>query len=310
MAEHGADLHFGVVDLFLQAVGPALVVLDAIAGHAGVERFTQRLDHCVGHGHVHVAAAALELHVEARHDHDFRRAHDVRERGVELRRDVFDIDVRDVRPGFLQVDERVLQHHLDDALFGRGEIAAFDLGVAAVAAEEIVDDREHQLRLEQDDADAAQRVDANHVEARRHVQRLHVLAPLLHFDRVYRDFRRTAQQSVEVDAEQAREALVDHLERGHAPAHDPHLVHEVEAHHRAGRRRSFGLGLDRARIHAIDEGVDLVLVQYFLVVVHSVSGVQVALSEASAAAMQSRFHSLLSPGHSPLLPGPTASRSW
>ena len=137
--------------------------------------------------------------------------------------------VRDVRPGFAQVLERGLQHHVDDAALGGREVAAFDLGVPAVAAEEVVDDGEHELRLEQDQRRAAQRVDAHQVQARGHVQRVHVLAELLHLDRVHRHFGRAAQQVVEVEAEQAREALVDHLERGHAPAHDAHLVLEVEA---------------------------------------------------------------------------------
>ena len=36
-----------------------------------------------------------------------------------------------------------------------------------------------------------------------------------------------AQQVVEADAQLAREALVDHLERRHAAAHDAHLAAEV-----------------------------------------------------------------------------------
>ena len=49
------------------------------------------------------------------------------------------------------------------------------------------------------------------------------------------DFRRAAQQVVQADAEQAREALVDHLERRHAAAHDPHLVVEIVRPRLAGR---------------------------------------------------------------------------
>ena len=42
----------------------------------------------------------------------------------------------------------LLQQHVDHAHLGGGELAALDLGVAAVAAEEVVDDGEHQLRIE------------------------------------------------------------------------------------------------------------------------------------------------------------------
>src|SRR5205823_4672322 len=60
---------------------------------------------------------------------------------------------------------------------------------------------------------------------------------------------------------QAREALVDHLERGHAPAHDPHLVLEVVAARLPGDR--IGLGIDRTGIDTVDERVDLVLIEDF-----------------------------------------------
>src|SRR3546814_16069338 len=47
--------------------------------------------------------------------------------------------------------------------------AAFDLGrQAAIAAKEVVDDREHQARFEHAQRGATQRFDANQVEAGRH----------------------------------------------------------------------------------------------------------------------------------------------
>ena len=56
--------------------------------------------------------------------------------------------LRDRRPGFLHVGEGAAQEHVDDAHLGGGEFAAFDLRVAADAAEEVVDHREHELRIE------------------------------------------------------------------------------------------------------------------------------------------------------------------
>ncbi len=92
---------------------------------------------------------------------------------------------------------------------------------------------------------------------------MHVLAEFLDVDRLHRDFRRTAQQVVEADAEQSREALVDHFERGHAPAHDAHLVDEVVGASLAGRHG--GLRAHGPRVDTVNEGVDLSLVEYFVV---------------------------------------------
>ncbi len=132
--------------------------------------------------------------------------------------------------------------------------------MAAGAAEEVVDNREHQLRIEHDQGGAAEGVDLHEVEIRRHVQRVDVLAEFLDRYGGHGNFRRPAQQVVQADSEQAREALVDHLERGHAPAHDAHLVLEVVRADLAGRRT--GVGIDRAAVDTVDEGVDLGLVKY------------------------------------------------
>ena len=95
------------------------------------------------------------------------------------------------------------------------------------------------------------------VQARRHVQRVHVLAELLHLDRRDRDFRRAAQHVEQAGAKQTREALVDHLERRHAAAHDAHLVREIVVARLA--RRGGVFGLDGAAVDAVQQGVDFVL---------------------------------------------------
>ncbi len=137
--------------------------------------------------------------------------------------------------------------------------------MAARPAEEVVDDREHQLRVEHDQRRPAERVDLHHIEARGHVQRVHVFAELLDVHRMHCDFRRAAQQVVQADTEESGEAFVDHLERGHAPAHDTHCVDQVVR---------LGLALcdpvfrgDGPGVDAVDQGVDLGLVEY-LVVAH------------------------------------------
>ncbi len=189
------------------------------------------------------------LDVEAGDHDDFRRAHDVGEVRIDFGVDVLDVQALHVRPGFLEVGEHMLEQHVNDPLLGRGELAAFDLRVTAIAAEEVVDGGEHQLRIEHDQAGATQRHDLHQVQIGRHVQRVHVLAELEHLHRRDRDFRRPAQQVEQADTEQAREPLVDHLERGHAPAHDTHLVREIVVARLAGRDGRFSL--DGAAVYAM-----------------------------------------------------------
>ena len=59
--------------------------------------------------------------------------------------------------------------------------------------------------------------------------------------------------------EQAGEALVDHLERRQPPARDVQVVYEVVVASFPGRH--WGLGVNRAGIDAVDEGIHLILVE-------------------------------------------------
>ncbi len=75
----------------------------------------------------------------------------------------------------------------DHAVLDGGEIAAFDLGVPAFAAKEGIDQREHELGIQNHQPRAAQRMEPDQVEARRQVQLAHVLAELEDFDRAHRN---------------------------------------------------------------------------------------------------------------------------
>jgi len=79
-------------------------------------------------------------------------------------------------------------------VLGGGELASLDLRVPARAAEEVVDDCEHELRVEHDERSTAQRVDLHEVQVRRHVQRVNVLAELLDLHGAHPDLRRPPQQ--------------------------------------------------------------------------------------------------------------------
>ena len=114
------------------------------------------------------------------------------------------------------------------ALLGRREIAALDAGVElAVAAEQVVDDQEHQIRVDDEQRGAAQRLDLHEIQIGRHHQ---IADEFAVFQRAYRadcDLRAATDEVEEPDAQQARETLVDQFERGHAPAHDALLRGDV-----------------------------------------------------------------------------------
>ncbi|MNZ74590.1 hypothetical protein D3C78_930410 [compost metagenome] len=133
-----------------------------------------------------VAAATIEFDVEGRDHHRLARPDDVGHGRVDLGVDVLEVDRHDRLPGFLEVDEGLVQHHAHHAQFGGGELAALDLGVAAVAAEEVVHQLEHQLGVEDEQRGTAQRLDLDQVEAGRHVQRVHVFAELHHLHATHR----------------------------------------------------------------------------------------------------------------------------
>jgi hypothetical protein len=116
----------------------------------------------------------------------------------------------------------------DHPHFGGREFAALDAGrVAPVAAEEVVDDGEHQGRLEHDQAGAAQRLEADQVQVGRHIQRVHVVVELDQFDAAHRQLGRAPDQVEQADPPQAREALVDHFQGRHATTDDAVLAGEV-----------------------------------------------------------------------------------
>src|ERR1700722_17434246 len=216
-------------------MGPAVVAIHAIALHAGIQLVTDRLYHRVRHGHMQLAAATLQLDLERGYDHDLGRTDDIGDVRVDLRIQVLEFDVGDDIPGLGKVGERLAQHHLDDAALGHGEFAPFYLGVAAAAAEEIVDHGEHQGRVQHQQCRTAQRIELDQVQARGQVQVLRVFAELLHPHRRDADLGRAANHVEQSDAKLAREAIVDHLERRHAAAYQPHLGGDVEHPYLTGR---------------------------------------------------------------------------
>jgi hypothetical protein len=108
--------------------------------------------------------------------------------------------------------------------------------VAAVAAEQVVDDQEHQLGVEHEQRRAAQRLQVHHVDVGRHRQVAYEVAVFLDLHRADRDVGAATHEGQQRAAQVARETLVDDLQRVHAAAHDALVRAEVVG------RRALGAG--------------------------------------------------------------------
>ena len=86
-----------------------------------------------------------------------------------------------------------------------------------------------------------------------------VFGELEHLDAAHRDLDGTAQHVEQRDAELAGETFVDHLQRGHAPTHDPVLTGEVVALDLVLADAFVGLGLDVAAAHTVQQRIDFFL---------------------------------------------------
>ncbi len=237
----------------------ALVDLEVLGLQAAGQQILDRLDHRIRHAQMHLAADLAQLDGEGDcHDHFVGRG-DVGELGVHLRADEFEFDRVDRLPGFRVGLEHDVEHALDDAVFGLGEITAFDPGVEApVAAEQIVHHQENQVGIEDHQRSAAQRLELHQVEVSGHHQVADELAVLRYPYRADRNLDPAPQEVVEADSQLAGEALVDDFERRHAAAHDAFLRGQVVGANRRGIVR-FGRRLVDFAGHAFQQRVDFIL---------------------------------------------------
>src|ERR1700733_1573297 len=209
-----------------------------------------------------LAASAFQIDLERAYHHDLGRTDNVGEVRIDLGIEVLETDACNDLPGFRNIGKRLPQYHLDNAPFGHGEFAPFDLGVAAITAKKIVDDGKHQLGIEHQQCRSAQRIELDQIQARGYFQVLRVFAELLNSYRCDADLRRAADHIEESDSELPGEPIIDHLERRHAAAHQSHLRRDIVLAHFAGnpRRRR---GRHCAIIHTLEQGVDFILVEDF-----------------------------------------------
>lgn len=151
---------------------------------------------------------------------------------VHFRANVFEVKRTHAFPRCRVVFEHEVQQLADDALLGLRELAAFHARVeTAVAAEEVIDDEEHQVRIEHEQRRAAQRLDVDEVQVRRDRQVAGEFAVLLHLHRTDRDFRRAPHEVEDAHAQEAREAVVDDFQARHPAPDDAFLRREVVGAH-------------------------------------------------------------------------------
>src|SRR3984885_4485042 len=209
-----------------------------------------------------LAASAFQIDLERANDHNLGRTDNVGEVRIDLGIQVLEIDGRNDLPGFRNIGKRLTQYHLDNAAFGHGKFAPFDLGIAASAAKKIVNDGKHQLGIEHQQCRSAQRIELDQIQARGYFQVLRVFAELLNSYRRDADLRRAADHIEESDSELPREPIIDHLERRHAAAHQSYLCRYIVWAYFAGIFRRRG-GRHRAIINTLEQVIDFILVENF-----------------------------------------------
>ena len=188
-------------------------------------------------------ARLADLERERGRDDDLRRLGDVGELRLHLRAHVVELELVDAFPGALVVGHDDVDQAADHLLLGRREIASLDpRRVLAGAAEERVDHCEHERRIADDEAEAAQRLDRDDVEVGGRRDLAQEGAELVDVHRPDRDLGALPDEAEEARADVLREALVDDLERRHALSHHSVLVDEVVAANPARGRR---LGRER-----------------------------------------------------------------
>ncbi|MCY1232513.1 hypothetical protein D9M72_450080 [compost metagenome] len=217
-------------------------------------------------------ADGAQFDMEGGGHHGFVLRGDIGKLGVHLRADVLGLDRVHRAPGAAVAGQRQLQHALDDALLGLGEVAPFHAGVeAAVAAEQVVHHQEHQVRVVDEQRRAAQRLQVDQVQVGRHRQVAGEIAELLDPDAADRNIRAAADEIEQCRAQRTGKALVDDFQRMQAAADDAFLRRQVvRAHPAVVQRRLAGLGRIGLAGYALEQLVDLVLREE-LVVGHLVS---------------------------------------
>ena len=175
-----------------------------------------------------VSASSVELDVEVAYDDNLGRAHDIGHRRVDLAVEVLEVNIHHEPPGLLVVAEDDAEKELYDSPLCRGELASLNLRMeSAVAAEIVVHEAEYEPCLDRDEGCSLERLEMDHVEARRHEERMDILTELEHLDALHLDLGLAAQHIEEADAEVPREALVDELQGRHVSADNTLLAQEV-----------------------------------------------------------------------------------
>src|SRR6218665_3431221 len=227
--------HFCGLNLARQHAHPAAVDLDRVALRRRVQPVADRLQRRIRHAHTAGPRPVPHLPLERRGDHDFPFAGHIRELWLHLRALVFELERINALPGFFVFGADHVDQPVDDPLLGRRKIPPLDPGLElAGAAEQGVDDAEHQRRLANDQAAAAQRTDGHDVEVGRHHQLAQKGAVALHRHHADGDFRAAPDEVEKPDAQVAREPLIDDFHRRHPATDDALLAGEVVVAHAAG----------------------------------------------------------------------------
>ena len=216
------EFHVRAFHLLRKLLDPAFVHFNfALQGIC--QQVPDRLDHGVGNADIEGAADWAELDMESRVDYHFVGRDNVGQPGVHFSPDIFEIERIHRPPGLAIAVQRQIEQPFDDALFSLGEVPPFHAHVVStVAAEQVVNNQEHQFWVEHEQGCTAQGFHQHQVDVGRYWQMANELAIFLDLYRPHRDVGTAAHEGQQSGAQVPCKTLIDDFQRMHAATH--HMV--------------------------------------------------------------------------------------
>ena len=226
LGQHRDQLDLRRLHLGAQVVTPGRVFVGLEGLHLAEQQRLDWLQNPERNAQVHAAFAAVDRDGEAAVQHHLLVVGDAGKLETRLLTQEIEFDLVHRFPGLFVLGQQAVDQASDDAQLDRGVFLGRDLGrQLAFAAEHVVDRDVDHLRIDDPAAHPAQRPDVDQVDVRAFGKSAYKSSVRLELGHHHVDFNRAPNHVVEREPGGAGKALVDQLERWHAPLdHAVHLV--------------------------------------------------------------------------------------